>query len=226
MAADIITTIEQALVARLKSGLGKLVKSVESYGGEFDEENLAEAIKAFPAAWVTFGGVRKSSAVDMRKTKWKAEGSFVVMVGNISTRSEAATRQGGASTREIGTNLLVSAVRRLLTQQALGLEIERLSPGSVRTLYNTRIQKQAFSVFAVEFHTSWVEYTLDDGTWPQPGAGTDESTDLDNLIATYAGQTATPDADLEGVGLQQYLHPADETGTPDLDTQVTLGGQA
>lgn len=49
-----ITDIEQAIAARLKDGLGKMVKDVTTYGGEL--EDIGKILKALPGAWVTFKG--------------------------------------------------------------------------------------------------------------------------------------------------------------------------
>ncbi|MFS7554017.1 phage protein Gp37, partial [Pasteurella multocida] len=38
-----ITKIENALVERLKKGLGKLANTVKSYGGELDDESIGTA---------------------------------------------------------------------------------------------------------------------------------------------------------------------------------------
>jgi phage gp37-like protein len=206
----IITAVELAVVDRLTRGLGKLVTFVETYGGEFDDENLADVIRRFPAAWVTFGGVKKTTPVDMGRQKWKAEGTFVVMVGARSVRSEAASRHGGPAQGEVGTNLLIYAVRRLLAQQDMGLPIKEFAPGSVRTLFNTRLQREAFSVFALEFHTEWVESVLPRSTFPQPAA----ATDMDAVFAAYGGQLDPAAPYWDATQLNYFLDPTREAGTP------------
>ena len=45
-----ITKIEQAIVSRLKNGLGRMVRSVKSYSGEL--EDLATQVMVLPAVWV------------------------------------------------------------------------------------------------------------------------------------------------------------------------------
>ncbi|WP_036666014.1 DUF1834 family protein [Paludibacterium yongneupense] len=225
----ILTAVELALADRLRRGLGRMVNAVETYGGEFDDENLLEVLKRFPAAWVTFAGVKKTVPVDTRREKWRAEGSFVVMVGTRSVRSESASRLGGPGAREVGTNLLVYAVRHLLAQQDLGLPIRALEPGSVRTLYNSRIQGQAFSVFALEFHTAWVEATLPLGTFPQPvdpasvDAG-DPTSGLDSLFARFGGQVDPATPQWNTLVMNYYLNPSQEAGAPDAQDVVSLTG--
>ncbi len=214
----IITATELAIVDRLTRGLGRMVTGVESYGGEFDDENLPDVIKRFPAAWVTFAGVKKTDPVSSARDKWKAEGSFVVMVGTRSVRSEAAARQGGPSLREIGSSLLIYAVRRLLTQQDMGLPIRELAPGSIRTLYNSRIQGQAFSVFALEFHTAWVEDALPGGAFPQPV----DSSDMDAVFTAYNAQMDPEDPDWTITALNYYLDPSKENLAPDAQDILTM----
>jgi len=217
----IIAAVELAMVDRLRQGLGRMVTGVESYGGEFDDENLPDVVKRFPAAWVTFAGVRKTDPVGTSRDKWKAEGSFAVMVGTRSVRSEAASRLGGPGEREIGSSLLIYAVRRLLTQQDLGLPIRQLAPGSIRTLYNSRIQGQAFSVFALEFHTAWVEDALPLGIFPQVADPTDP-TNMDAVFAAYAGQIDPADPDWTSTALNYYLDPSKEDQAPDAQDILTM----
>ena len=223
----IITAVENGIVARLKQGLGKMVREVATYGGEFDDDGLAEVVRRFPAAWVTFGGVKKTVPVGTSRDKWKAESVFVVMVGARSVRNEVSSRQGGALPTEIGTNLLIYGVRRLLTQQDLGLPIREFMPGAVKTLFNTRLQREAFSVFGCEFHTAWVETALDLGTFPQPVDPTsvvagDPTSGLDSIFATYGGQVDPTTPDLLSVRMNLHLDPTVTSGTPDEQAIANL----
>lgn len=223
----IITAVENAMVDRLRRGLGRMVRQVSTYGGEFDDDGLADVVRNLPAAWVTFGGVRKTAPVDTRRTRWKAEGTFVVMVGAYSVRSEAASRQGGARLGEVGTNMLIWAVRRLLAQQDLSLTIEQFAPGAVRTLFNTKLQRDAFSVFALEFHTAWIERVLDGGAYPQPVdpatvVATDPTSGLDELFALYQGQLDPTTPDLESVVLNTFVNNAPESGLPQAQDIITM----
>ena len=207
MLADPITAIETALVARLKAGLGKMVTEVASYAGELDG-NLPEVIRCFPAAWVTFGGITKTEPYGTSKDRFKATGQFVVMVGSRNLRGGSAARQGQDGP---GVNRLVMAVRKLLCQQDLGMEIAHLKPGKVRTLFNTRIENTALQVFACEFETAWVEDVLVNGDYPL-------ATDL--LYAGFDGATTPPDPDLLQVGMDYHLTPDD--GTADASDKLTL----
>lgn len=221
----IITAVENAIVARLQKGLGKMVREVKTYGGEFDDEGLAEVVRTFPAAWVTFGGIKKTERVATDRKKWKPHSTFIVMVGTRSVRSEAASRQGGPSTAEVGSNLLIYAVRRLLTQQDLQLPIDEFAPGSVRTLFNTRLNRDAFSVFALEFHTAWIEHSLPAHAFPQPVSTVnpnDPTSGIDALFAAHAGQIDPETPDLKSVRIGLYLDPSKESGTPDTQAVANL----
>ncbi|WP_029770537.1 DUF1834 family protein [Pseudogulbenkiania sp. MAI-1] len=200
----ILIQTEDAIIARLRLGLGRMVREVGSYGGELDE-GLEEAIRRFPAAWVTFGGVIKTEPYSTSRRKFMATGQFMVMVGERNVRSEAASRVGGPAQGEVGSYPLVYAVRRLLSAQDLGLPIEALTPGRVRTLFNTRLERQAFSVFACEFQTAWIEEALPLGHWPSPQA----QDDSDSVFARYQGKLGQPDPDWLRTGLHYHLTPDD-----------------
>ncbi|MXR36710.1 DUF1834 family protein [Craterilacuibacter sinensis] len=206
----ILTRTEDAIIARLRLGLGRMVNEVGSYGGELDD-GLDEAIRRFPAAWVTFGGITKTEPTSTSQQKFKASGQFVVMVGERNVRGEVAGRRGGPSQGEVGTYPLIYAVRRLLSAQDLGLPIAPLLPGKVRTLFNTRLERQAFSVFACEFQTAWIEEALPRDHWPTPpAAGTPEAESSPDAVFTrYQGKLGQPDPDWLRTGLNYHLTPDD-----------------
>lgn len=184
MDAVIYDQIELAIIARLKAGLGRMVRDVVSYGGEMDE-NPGRIVSALPSAWVTFGGITRSKPHDTSHQKWRNTGTFVVMVGQQNVRNEKSGRITGRID-EVGTNTLVWAVRRLLMYQDFsdtGLKISPLRPGRVRTLFNTALQNQAFSVFACEFECDWFETVLPITEWPRPSEHS-----ADELFALYEGR--------------------------------------
>ncbi len=204
------------MVARLRLGLGKMVRSVETYGGELDDDS-DEVIRRFPAAWVTFGGVRDTQPTATSREKWKAEALFAVMVGARSVRNEQTARHGGPALHEVGTNTLIYAVRRLLSQQDLGLPVRHLAPGRIRTLRHVLLDREAFSCYALEFHTAWVEEVLQNGRFPdQVGDG-----QPDDVFGRYDGQLGVPDPDWLHTGLNYYLQPDD--GKPDAQDLITHG---
>lgn len=160
-----IAAIEDAMIARIKAaystapGFGYALKEIVSYGGELDED-LAQVVRRFPAVWVTFAGCGKSKPVGTSGKKWKTPVTFAVMVGARNVRDERSTRQGmsvAGEVREVGVYQLVRDVSLLLLNHDLGLAISPLTPGAVRTLYNTRLNGQALAVLAREWHTEFIE---------------------------------------------------------------------
>lgn len=201
-----ITGIELALIERLRLGLGRMVRDVTSYAGELDED-IGTIVRCLPGAWVTFGGIVKTQRYSTSRTKRIVTGRFVVVVGDYNTRSEESTRHGGVNLNEVGTNLLVESVRRLITGQDLGLEIDYFEPGRVRTLFNSSTQSKAASVFACEFDTRWVEMALENGAWPER---TTDPAAPDAPFNRYAGRLSDPAPDLLRVGADYH-----QPGTPE-----------
>lgn len=204
MTMPIITAVELAIVARLRLGLGKMVKSVETYGGELDDDS-DEVVRRFPAAWVTFGGVRDTRPRSTSRTQWRAEGLFAVMVGARSVRNEQAARHGGPARHEVGANTLIYAVRRLLAQQDLGLPIDHLAPGRIRTLRHVMLSREAFACYALEFGTAWMEDVLPNGKFAEPV----DPGHPDHVFEEYDGKLGTPDPDWLRTGLAYHLQPDD-----------------
>lgn len=160
-----ISVIEDAIIARLQAasdatpGLGYKFKSVESYGGEFDDD-LDKVIRNFPAVWVTFGGYGKPRPSSTQKHKWITPATFVTMVGARNVRGERATRKGVAAAgvlKEVGVYQMLDDVSSLMAGNDLGLAIKRFMPGAVRTLYNTKLRGAGLAIFAREWHTEFVE---------------------------------------------------------------------
>ncbi|AOJ08657.1 DUF1834 family protein [Burkholderia mayonis] len=209
----IVTAVELGIVDRLTRGLGKMVTEVKTYGGEFDDEELDTVVRRFPAAWVTFGGVKRTDPVATSRSKWKAETTFVVMVGARSVRNEETSRHGGPAQIEVGTNLLISAVRYLLNEQDMGLPIRHFAPGAIRTLFNTKVRNDAMSVYALEFHTAWVEDTLFVGAFPQ---GSVEGP-LGEVFEQYDGQLDPPTPDWKSTLLRYYLQPGTDRPADAVD---------
>lgn len=185
----IIANTELAIVARLRQGLGTMVHDVYSYGGELDGEP-AEIVRQLPAAWVTFGGIQKTENTNLTKRKYTVAGRFVVIVGDRNLRNENAARLGGPGRGEVGTYRLVTAVRRLLSGQDMKLPIRHLIPGRVRTLFNTKVESAAMSVFACEFDTAWIEEALEENRFPLVDAPDEHP---DSLFNGFGGTASDDD---------------------------------
>lgn len=148
-----IAEIENAMIETLKNatGMGYLT-CAESYGGQLDDD-LAEVVRKYPAVWVVYAGSAKPQKLGAEK--FKVPANFAVIVAARNVRNEKATRQGSAI--EVGTYQMLKDVRTLLMNNDFGLAVERLQPGAVRTLYNTKIRGQALSVFSQEYTTAFIE---------------------------------------------------------------------
>lgn len=186
-----IAEVELAIVERLSLGMGQMTRQVSSYGGEMDGD-MAEVVRQLPGAWVTFGGITDSKPTSLTRRRSRVTGRFVVLVGERSVRSEAASRMGGPVHQEVGSYRMVEAVRRLLAGQDLGLKISGLVPGKVKTLFNTQLEKLALSVFACEFDADWLEDALEPGEFPLRGA---VGTHPDTPFQPYRGRLSEPPPD-------------------------------
>jgi phage gp37-like protein len=203
-----VTRIEAAILDRLRRGLGHLSRNVASYGGEMDGEP-ADVIRQLPGVWVTFGGVQKTEPTSTARHAYAATGRFVVIAGDRNLRSEEATRTGGPGpVAEPGTYRMIAAIRRLLSGQDFqdyGLKIAPLLPGRIRTLFNSQLEHNAYSVFACEFDTKWIEYALENGRYPLENPPDDHE---DALFTPFNVQTSPDDPDWLRTRLQYDLkHP-------------------
>lgn len=224
---DLYSRIERSIISRLATGMRGMVKEVASYGGQLDDDP-ARIIQVLPAAWVTFGGVMRTAPYSTSKTKSTVTGRFAVMVGQVNARSEVASRHGTGRPQEVGTNLLVWAVRRLLSQQDLvdqdpGLQISALEPGRVRPVFNTSVDGRAMSVFACEFDTTWIEHALPNSRFPVPTATSAEpgvpGSDYDQAFGLFpATRTDEPLPWLGGISVRLYPVPP----SPGPDTPPRL----
>ncbi|VEH67141.1 Mu-like prophage protein gp36 [Rodentibacter pneumotropicus] len=95
----VITQIEQALVERLQRGLGRLVSTVKSYGGELDDESLSTS--RLPMCLVTFGGAR-IERMGTNARRHQSTANFVIIVAVNSLRSNLAARQGAWISVKLG----------------------------------------------------------------------------------------------------------------------------
>ncbi len=214
--ANPVAEIELAIQSRLREGLGRLVRSVETYAGELDDD-LGDIVRALPAAWVTFGGIQSTAPHNTRKDLWRAHGLFVVLVGAYDLSPEHARRgRPQHPGQPVGSYGLVRAVRRLLTWQDMGLPIGQLEPTRVRVMFNGAVSKHALSVYACEFRTSWLEEALPVGRWPAPESADDQ----DAVFAVAGGRLDQSASEWLHTGLCYHLAPDD--GQPDAEDQLTM----
>jgi phage gp37-like protein len=200
-----ILTVEDAIIARLKNGLGKSVKTVESYGGQFDDEGLKHVAKVMPALYVSFVGHKNPKAKNVAGDILGMPATFTVFVVTRNVASEAAGRRG--TVREVGAYQLIEAVRRLLVNQDFGLTIEKVKVGPVQLLGNVKIGGQGLTVYGCGFETRWVEHLQKDGGLPLAS---------DPAFAGLDGERADELPDLLRVGVKTDLGANGTVDTVDV----------
>lgn len=207
-----ITQIENALVDRLKQGLGRLVGTVKSYGGELDDESISTA--RLPICLVTFGGSR-IERMGTNAKRHQSTANFVIIVAVNSLRSNLAARQGGVDKREVGVNQLITAVRRLLDAQTLGRLVKPLKPTKVRTLFNhAKLKGGAITAYAIEYDAIYDDLIpLEDGYYPEI---TNDRENPDYVFTHYQGEHSEPAPMLERVGSKIY----DPTNSAEVQFEV------
>lgn len=147
-----IAEIEQAIIKRIDAArpqLGYALRYVGSYGGQLaDAASIAEFVKSYPCALVTFTGY--PPPVDAGGNLWQYEPTFAVMIAAKNVRNEAATRRGAGI--DVGTYQIVKDVKALVSDQRLDLVLSRpFTPGRCVPLFNGKLQSQRISVLSQEF---------------------------------------------------------------------------
>ena len=182
-----ILTVENAIIERLRRGLGKSIRTVCSYRGQLDEQALNVTVGQLPALFVSFAGHKNPHAHNVAGDRLKIPATFTVYVVTRNIASEAAGRAG--TQREVGAYQLIEAVRRLLVNQDFGLSIEELKIGPVQLLGHIKVSNQGLTAYGCGFDTYWIE-SLRDGL---PLAG-------DPVFAGLDGERADDDPDLLRIG--------------------------
>lgn len=182
-----INEIENAIIETIRQASGMAyLKTVASYGGQFDDD-LGKVVRAYPAVWVVYAGGGKPTKVG--PDKWRTPANFAVMVAARNVRNEASTRKGDAN--EVGTYQILEDVKNLLLNKDLGLAITRFEPGAKRTLFNTVVNSKALSVFSQEWSTTYIDreptpeeqdlLKLGFNYYLQPDDGVVDATDIVNV---------------------------------------------
>ncbi|KAA5931546.1 MULTISPECIES: phage protein Gp37 [Pantoea] len=182
-----ITAIENAICNRLREGLGGMATEVVSWDVMTDDVGII--LSTLPGVFVTFNGITASQAHDTRRTRYKVAGRFSVFVADCNLRENEAVRHGDVRDDEPGCYRLIRAVRRLLTEQDMGLEIQKLRPSVVRMVNGKVFAEEAVAMYECVFDTMWFEDALENRHWPQAPA--DES-DPDHDFVRWAGRLDTP----------------------------------
>ncbi len=152
-----IGEIETAIVTRILSAssgghLGYKLKTVASYGGQFDsDQELKKALPGMPGAWVTLLRDRKDR--EIVNGLWRMKAEFAIIVAATSKRNEAARRHGAAGA--VGVYQIARDIRILLADQKLGLEMDYLTPEGARTFPLAVAEANSVGILAVEFSTTY-----------------------------------------------------------------------
>jgi phage gp37-like protein len=174
-----IALIETAIVERLRSAprsyTGLLV---ESYAGQLDDE-MFSWIRTLPATWVTFGGAQEYKRTGLRSMK--VRGTFEVLCAQRALVENAGRLNLPTTGADVGVYALVEDNKLALVNQQLGLAIQPLTPGPIRAVMKSMVNREAVVVYAQEFHTDWME--------------------------VFEQEAATPDGELQAVGMNYFLKP-------------------
>jgi phage gp37-like protein len=196
-----LAAIEDAIKARIAGAKLPYLRTVATYGGELDD-NLAEAIRRFPAVWVAFQSEGEGQRLTTSGSVYRIPATWVVLAAARNLRNEAATRKGDMV--NVGTYQMLEDMRALLAGQDFGLEIDNLRPGRVRSLTNARFQNLGVSVYAQEWRTAY-DYRV---------AARCAAAQLDN-----GGQPISL-PELSSIGVNYHLLPDD--GQADAVDLITL----
>lgn len=173
-----IKLVELSLLERLRNVprayTGLLI---ESYAAQMDDDMFGW-LRTLPAVWVTFGEVKENKRISAKT--FRVTATFEVLCAQRALQENAA-RLNSSAAADVGVYQLLEDNKLALVNQTLGLGLEPISPGSIRAVMKSMVQRDAIAVYAQEFKTSWYE------SFPEP--------DLD------------PAGELVTVGLNYFLKP-------------------
>ena len=151
-----LAQVEDAMIALIKAqNFGYTLKTVASYAGELsgDADAIARVLLSFPGVWVTFKGEGKPISYDTQRKRWLVPATFAVYAGARNVRGERFGRIGAAG--EVGAYQIIEDQRELLLGKDLGLAIDFLNPGGIKTLFNSTVKGNHLAIYAVEFTTKY-----------------------------------------------------------------------
>jgi len=99
----------------------------------------------------------------------------------------------GGVIKEVGAYQILKDVSMLLAGNDLGLQITRLQPGAIRTLYNTKLRNSGLAVFSREWHCEFIE------TQPREQIDPSSGDFLKVGISFYLPQDTSMDTPLDSV---------------------------
>lgn len=146
-----ITEIEDAIINTLKaSDMAAYCKKIDSY--QIEATDLEEQIRIFagqlPCALIVYSGSPEfiyslSGVQDMPMT-------FSILLCAQSLRGKGEARRGPSAGSGLGTYQMIDDLRKILTNNQVGLNIDPLTLTKVEPEINTK----NFSAYSMEFKTS------------------------------------------------------------------------
>lgn len=216
-----IAQIELAMLAALKAAgvdgvLGYKWQTLETYPEEWDTYLKDKRDWRAPAAWVVFAGADDSFVTSTGTVR--LEGArFGLVVAAENKRNETATRHGGpgtAAAAEPGSYQLILDAIAILGGSNLGLDINALLPGAIRSVRPFEALKERnVSMFATMFVTAFEFTSLPSGEVLDDFV----TLHLDWDIPAFGGV----DGDLGAPGIQLPA-PVDGPGSADASDHLTL----
>jgi phage gp37-like protein len=181
-----IRLIELAILERLRAAQRAYAGlTVESYAAQLDDELFAW-VRTLPAVWVTFGTAQEVKRLGAHSFLMKA--TFEVVCAQRALQENAGRLNTDASGVDVGVYELLEDNKLALINQSLGLAIQPLTPGAIRPMMKSMVNRDAVVVYAQEFHTQWQE--------------------------VYEDPASLPEGELQTVGFSYYLKPQH---TPPVD---------
>lgn len=163
----VIARIEDAIKQRIIDAGLPYLRTVATYGGEFDDE-LSGTVRLFPAVWIAFAGSDRAITKNTARTLFKVNCRFAIMVGAYNPRNEEATRKGSVGKGKIvvGTYQMMEDIEALLSGYDPGDNMDLLMPGRVRTLFASRLNKKGISIIAQDWHSAYLTGAPGDNSLP------------------------------------------------------------
>ena len=140
MPNETITQVEDAILAALNlapigpvGGAG-YARTLDSYQGELEDEDLNRILRLFPAVLVVYDSSRYAKSA---QGVYDETMRFRVLVASRNLRGEKAQRRGDSDV--IGTYEMLRDVRGLLANKVVGaLDVGPVEPVAERFVVNTR----------------------------------------------------------------------------------------
>ncbi|MDF1592592.1 MAG: DUF1834 family protein [Desulfobacterales bacterium] len=140
-----IEQIEDAIIAAVNSLSASLgLRTIKSYQGELEEDDIKKLIALFPAIYVVYGGSEYKEH-GARKIEFM---KYHLFLCDKNLRSEEEARRGGAGNP--GTYAMLDGIRDKLYGKQLSLDIYPLRLVSQATVWFGN----GISIYAAEYETA------------------------------------------------------------------------